>query len=91
MNATTAWAVSGDGGRLRCGSRLAATFGKWEASYLGGSQWRIIAKPVQTDAYWLEHGSQFRATLRIGRGEVTLRTEVVMTSPTLVFDMEVIE
>jgi hypothetical protein len=83
------WAVRGEAGRLYAGRYPAATFGKWNARHIGGIQWRIEASITESDPYWLEHGFRYRAVLLSAGREYRLRIDLVMTSPVLMFDMEV--
>jgi hypothetical protein len=85
-----AWKIRGQAGRLRAGSRPAATFGAWDARPLGENRWEITTSgPLkECDPYWLEHGSSFTAILEMGKGGVRGPAEIVLREP-LVFQMTI--
>lgn len=84
-----AWNIKGRAGTLKCGGRVAATFKDWEARITEEGRWRVTSTVVDTDPYWLEHGTTFRVALEMGtRGGVNLPVEVVSRDP-LEFLMEI--
>lgn len=82
------WSIKGAAGSLRAGSRLAASFGRWEAGHQPDGRWRIEAQSVVPDPYWLENASSFTGVLAMGRGDVRGAATIVSVEP-LVFDMEI--
>jgi hypothetical protein len=58
--------MTGIGGDVRAGGRLAAALGAW--SFTGTPEsWELTGDTVATDAYWLERpDARFRLTLHVG-------------------------
>jgi hypothetical protein len=87
-----AWKIRGHTGRLRAGSRPAATFGSWDARPLGDNRWEITTSGglTESDPYWLEHGTSFTAVLEMGKngGGIRVPAEIVHRDP-LVFQIEI--
>lgn len=82
------WAISGAAGVLKAGSRTAAEFASWQATRQEEGAWRISAESVESDPYWLENATAFKAALQMGRGEVRGPAVLVCAEP-LVFDMRI--
>lgn len=88
MSSASTWAITGKAGLLKAGSRVAATLDGWSAAVQPDGRWRISVERHTPDPYWLENGSAFRASLTMGKGEVSGPAEIVSTDP-LAFDMEI--
>jgi hypothetical protein len=84
----TTFKITGSAGRLRAGSRLAATLGAWKARHVEGERWQFTFDSFEPDPYWFEHGSAFRLTLAMGSGEIVGRCEIVNRDP-LILEMEI--
>ena len=60
--------VTGNGGKLTVGGRVAAELGAWH--FKGEStSWRVEATCLSIDNFWMEHGEVKRLTLSVGAGE----------------------
>lgn len=82
------WAIKGAAGRLRAGSRLAATLRRWEARHVEGKRWRFEFEGYDADPYWFEHGDNFKMTLDMGRSVVSGPATIVSRDP-LIVEMEI--
>lgn len=61
--------LSGKGGRLNVGGRIAAELADWtmEPRECGGND--VIASVLSRDGYWMEHGADFVLALDFGARE----------------------
>lgn len=84
----SAWKVRGSAGRLKAGSRLAATLGPWKAEHIDGERWRFTFDSFEPDVYWQDGRTDYKAILDIGRGDIRGEAEIVGLDP-LVIEMEV--
>lgn len=82
-----AWAIRGAAGRLRAGSRPAASLGAWEAKHVDGQRWRFTFESYTPDPYWFEHGSSFKVTLSMGKSELRAPCEITSRDP-LIIELE---
>ena len=57
--------MTGSGGELRAGGRLAASVGDW--SFTGTPEaWELTGTATEVDHYWLNAAAVHRLTLRVG-------------------------
>jgi hypothetical protein len=84
----TAWKIRGKAGRLKTGSRPAATLGPWDARHIEGERWQFTFESFEPDPYWFEHGTTFKAVLVMGRGDISGAVEIVSRDP-LILEMEI--
>lgn len=84
------WKIKGAGGRLRAGSRPAASFGDWEASYLASGRWLITARLRESDPYWLENGTSFTVVLETGKqgGGIRVPVAALVSTDPLAFEID---